>query len=319
MKLLSAKTIFLFYCSSFLIACQYSESVIYPEGGYPYLKSTLPQDSSFYYFPLRNHVDLRDSISIAEGKFWYSAFNEPNLSLAPPKEDLFRFVYFSWPGDLAVISLSENKVIIKEEITDTAVQVKSGMQKVASTIKVPDKTILDSIERLHYELFDKQYHLSDPKFPSWRKRYFDSLKKVYPKLFDPSYYIQLKEKVFSKLQPFEYTIKEVEISESQFRNIIRLINTSGFWKKSFYNEDCSVMDGESIYIEAITKQKYKGISFRLCPEDSLDLRKAYSLVLNYAGIEDGKLGRQDKVSRAVTIEKVETGPMKLTEPKQKAK
>jgi hypothetical protein len=318
MKRLSAKTIFLLYWILFLIACQHSENITYPEGGYPYLKSSLPQDSSFYYFPLRNHVDRRDSISMLEGKIWYSAFQEPNLSLNPPKEDFFRFLYFGWPDDFAIISLSKNKIIIKEVITDTAAQVKSGMQKVASTFRAPDETILDSIERLHYELFGQQYNLSDPKFPSWRKKYFDSLKKVYPRLFDPSYYIQLKEKVFSKLQPFDYTIKEVKISETQFKNIIGLINNSGFWKKPFYNEDCSVMDGESIYIEAITKQKYKSISFRLCPEDSLDLRKAYSLALKYAGIEDGKLGRQDKVSRAVSIEKVEARPMKLTELKEKA-
>lgn len=179
--------------------------------------------------------------------------------------------------------MTKDKIIIKEAV--------DGLP-----YKAPDEKILDPTEKLHYKLFDTQYRLSDPKFPAWRRIYIDSLLKVYPYLFDPAYYLKLTHKLFSITQPFEYSKKEIEISSSKFNKIVNIINNSGYWKRPYYNEDCNLMDGEGIFFEAITKQKYKSIYFTLCPDDSSELRNAYNEVLKYAGVEDGKLGRRDTIA-----------------------
>ena len=302
MNFLSIKVYYLLLISLFaFISCD-DDEFVYPEGGYPYPKNTAANDTNFYFLPIRNSIGRRDSIFILIEKTMYTSFNEPNLSIAPPDEDLFRFYYTGWPGDYAIITLTKDKIIIKEA-------------KKGSPYKAPDENILDSIEQLHIDLFDIQYRLSDPKFPQWRKKYIDSLEKIYPLLFNSAYYVELLNKQFSIVQPFEYSKKEIRISVSKFKKIVALINNSDYWKSPFNKADCSDMDGEDIFLEAITKHKYQCIFHELCSDDTSNLRKAYNEVLKYAGIEDGKLGRQDTIL-ARSTEKVEVRELQLQELKE---
>ena len=286
-----------------MISCA-DDEIAYSEGGYPYPTKITGQDSNFYFLPIQKLIGRRDSIIICQYAEIYSGFNEPNLSIGPPKEDIFRFALDGWSS--AMITLTKDKIIIKEPT--------SGFH-----YDSPNENVLDSIERLHYDLFDVQFRLSDERFPVWRKRYIDSLLKVYPKLFDPAYYLKLQSKVFSIKRQFEYTRKETRITNDQFKHIIKLINESGYWKSPYYRMDCSIMDGEGIFFESITKEKYQSIFYKLCPEDTSGIRKAYNEVLKTAGVEDGKLGRQDSVSRWSTTEKVEVRELKLTEGKPESR
>ena len=122
-----------------IISCN-NEEIVYPEGGYPYLKNVAKDDTNFYFLPIRNTIDRRDSINVLFEKYVYTSFNEPNLSIVPPAEDLFRFKYYGWPGDEAIIALFKDKIVIKEK-------------KIGSPYNAPNKNALDSLEQLHYNLF----------------------------------------------------------------------------------------------------------------------------------------------------------------------
>lgn len=79
----------------FFISCNSDEEIVYPQGGYSYLKKVAASDTNFYFLPIRNSISRRDSINILIEKMIYTSFNEPNLSIAPPAEDVFRFYYTS--------------------------------------------------------------------------------------------------------------------------------------------------------------------------------------------------------------------------------
>ncbi len=302
MNLLSLKNIYLFlFISVLFITCKPNKeiNIAYPEGGYPYPKNISSEDSNFYFLPIQKRVGRRDSITICCLSPIYSGFNEQNLSLESPTGDIFRFVLDGWD---AMITLQQNKIEVKE-LTSSPVE------------STPDENKLDSIEKLHYGLFDVQYQLSDEKFPKWKRKSIDSLLKLYPQLFDPGYYLKLVSKVYPYKKQFDYTKKETKISGGQFKQIVNLINKSGYWDKAYYSVDCDIIGGEGVFIEAIVKRKYQCIFYKLCPEDSSDIKNAYNLVLKYGAIENGKLGRQDTVP-VRSNQKVEVRELNLTELKE---
>jgi hypothetical protein len=295
-----------FILSFYFTACKSDENlnIVYPEGGYPYLNDVKPVDSNFYFLPVRHTISRSDSIFVLNYKKIFKSFNEPNLSLGPPAEDIFRFTYeCPFLGEWAIITLTKDKIIIKEN--------KSG-----SPYKAPNEEVLDSIEKLHYYLLESYYPLTEAKFPVWRKKHIDSLLKVYPQLLEPGYYMKLQEKVFSVNQkPLEYSLKSIKIPRSKYLYIIQLINESGYWNMQYDVENCSIMDGSGFSLEAITKNKYKCTVFTLCPDDTSSLKEAYNEVLKYAGVDYGKLGRED-TTKLIEHDKIEVREIPLIELKQ---
>lgn len=299
--------IFSFILLFVFTACKSDENlkIVYPEGGYPYLNDIKPEDSNFYFLPVRHTLSRRDSIIVLNYKKIFKAFNELNLSLDPPAEDIFRFTYeCPFIGEWTIITLTKDKIIIKEK--------KSG-----SPYKAPNEVALDSIEKLHYNLLESYYPLTEAKFSEWRKKHIDSLIKDYPQLLEPGYYIKMQEKVYSENQkPLEYSLKSIKIPRSKYQYIIQLINESGYWNMQYDVENCSIMDGSGFFLEAITKNKYKCTVFTLCPDDTSSLKEAYNEVLKYAGVDYGKLGREDTTTK-IEHDKIEVREIPLKELKQK--
>src|SRR5687767_14805719 len=116
------------------ISCK-DDEIVYPEGGYPYLENITSRDSDFYFLPIRPTLTRKDSFKITPSfKDLFRGFDEQNLSLLPPQEDIFRLIYTGSFGDHAVIRLMKNKIEIKVA--------KSGSFELA-----PDQTKLNAIEK----------------------------------------------------------------------------------------------------------------------------------------------------------------------------
>ena len=84
MNSLSAKIYYPFICicTFAFISCN-DDEIVYPEGGYSYLKNIAASDSNFYFLPIRQLIPRRDSLQAVDIKYLYMGFNEPNLSLNP--------------------------------------------------------------------------------------------------------------------------------------------------------------------------------------------------------------------------------------------
>ena len=94
-------------CSAFAaIAASCNQPIKYPEGGYDYPTHIAAKDTAFYYLPLRKAFSRRDSFNRATNFFPMSFFNEPNLSMGPGKEDVFRFIYAEALGGTIFIDLN---------------------------------------------------------------------------------------------------------------------------------------------------------------------------------------------------------------------
>lgn len=274
MNSLSAKIHYLLvFIPLFVIISCNDDQIVYPEGGYSYLKNISSDDTNFYFLPIRKTISKRDSIYFLDFKYQYHGFNEPNLSTTPPKEDVVRFLY-DGPDISAIITLTKNKITIKRN--------KSGYFHPA-----PDESHLDSIEKLHYDLLIDHYPLTEAKFSVWRKKYVDSLIKIYPELLFGAYYQKLIDKVFSIDQgPFEYSVEEIKISTAKFKYFANLINESGYWQLPYLRECNGIMGNPGSFIlETITKSKYKMIYSISCPGDTSKFTKACQELVKYAKMD----------------------------------
>ena len=107
----------LFLVIIMVAACRQPHTmVIFPKGGYHYVGKISNGDSNYYFLAVRNQVPHRDTFLYVEGYHFYQRFNEPNLSLAPQPEPVFRFVYSPGYYYPVVIVLKENEIIIKKRI-----------------------------------------------------------------------------------------------------------------------------------------------------------------------------------------------------------
>ena len=243
-----------------------NDEIVYPEGGYPYLKNTSAEDSNFYYLPIRKSVDRRDSISILLGKMTYDIFDEPNLSISPPVEDVFRFNYSNAFGDLLMIVLNKNKIIIKAPID--------------SLNNNPGQLTWDPVERLHFNFFDSQFDLNSISVK--QRNHIDSLLKLYPTLFDFATYLKIVHKMFP-MSRFKYTKKEIEISESKYRYFVDLINKSEFWQRPFHikEHEGEFMDGYTFILEGATKNKYQCIMSNMYYDGPSKFRRVFDEIVKY--------------------------------------
>ena len=224
MNSLSAKIYYPFICicTFAFISCN-DDEIVYPEGGYSYLKNIAASDSNFYFLPIRQLIPRRDSLQAVDIKYLYMGFNEPNLSLNPPSEDIFRFVFeCGFCGKEAIITLTKNEIVIKKNI--------KGLPGISIE---PD--LLSSIEKEHYTLIDRYYPFDDPKYSIKYKHYFDSLINLYPELLDHKYFEKLKTKatIIHNI-PLKFTTKKILITPNKFKYFVELINKSEFWQRVYY-------------------------------------------------------------------------------------
>lgn len=264
----------LLFISLFAIISCNDDEIVYPEGGYPYLKNVASSDTNFYFLPIRHLIPKKDSFIVLDQKYCYDAFNEPNLSINAPKADIFRFFYgCSFCGKYAFITLTKNNIILKTN--------KTGVPYLLDSIE-----LLSPTEKEHYYLFDRHYPLQTATFKEWKKKYVDSSIKIYPELLDPSYFLRLKKKMsISYHIPFTFSTKVIPISHQKFKYFVTLINKSEFWQRPYDTAFCrgAVMDGDYFYLEAATKKKYHLVNSNECLDMEADskFKKVTEELLNF--------------------------------------
>ena len=243
-----------------------NEEIVYPEGGYSYLKDSSPKDSNFYFLPIRKSVDRRDSINILLGKMTYDIFDEPNLSIAPPVEDVFRFNYSNAFGDLLMIVVNRDKIIIKTPID--------------SLNNNPGPLTWHPVEKLHFNLFDSQFDLNSISVKE--RKHIDSLLKLYPTLFDFATYLKIVHKMFP-MSHFKYTKKEIKISKAKYRYFVDLINKSEFWQRPFHikEHEGEFADGYTFILEGATKNKYQCIMSNMHYDGPSKYRRVFDEIVKY--------------------------------------
>lgn len=91
------------------------KNIVYPDGGYQYLHAVTAKDSNFYFYPIKDFLSPKDSVIAAYKKYFYQAFDEPNLSLSPSKESVFRFAFDAGQRSVVIV-FKENEMIIKKAI-----------------------------------------------------------------------------------------------------------------------------------------------------------------------------------------------------------
>ena len=258
---------------SFLILILNSciDSSKYPDGGYNYPTNINRSDSNFYFLPLKNVVNKKDSVLIAEITPYYQGFNEPNLSISPSHDWVFRFSYDNTHVDPLIITLLDNRIIIKRG-------------------HFPNRwtdSVLTPNERLHYHIFIEYFPIPETKEKhSNRVRlWLDSLIKIYPELLQPSYYLMLKEKMFIKnREPFTYTKTEILLSKKDYNDLINSINKAGFWKYTYeIPSSVSEMDAFGYILEGCTSKRYNMCSSGFC-DTATKLDFAVQKLINFAGL-----------------------------------
>jgi hypothetical protein len=94
------------------IGCQTETPIKYPEGGYNYPITVT--DSNYYFYPLQKIFSRRDSFWKGMMYISYKAFDEPNLSLAPANEDIFRLYFDGFEKRAVVITLTKHQITVKK-------------------------------------------------------------------------------------------------------------------------------------------------------------------------------------------------------------
>jgi hypothetical protein len=258
---------FIFYLMRFLLlfiltlliqSCHADNEVAiqFPSGGYPYVKYVPKIEQDFYFYPVKDVISRQDSLLAAFYQHhFYSAFDEPNLSLQPPTSPVFRLTFeSSFLGYAAVLTLTQKEIIVKEK-------------KTGYPTPYPNEGKLDSFEREHLHLLQMHYPISEYKDNPFRKKFLDSLATVYPQLHDPSYYLSLlnKAKVFDS-KPFTYQKWTVPISKKTYKKLIDSINQSGYWNMNYMENRCigEATHPDGFMLEAATSEKFQVVNYIEC-------------------------------------------------------
>lgn len=245
----------------------------YPSGGYDYPTSVTDRDTSFYGYPLRDKFSRRDSFRQSYVYLLFQSFDEPNLSLKPMPEDIFRFSYGTAFGNNTIITVTKDWLIVKRGDPDIYAEYDSTLAHWPAD------------EAEHFRLLQRRYPLDEAGNKPW-KRKLDSMVRLYPQLLDVKYYYALAERVIVKKNvPFTYDLRKVKITARQFRSIVDAINRSGYWSMPHLVDcDAAVADGYGWTLEANTKRKYNWVSASGCPNDSSAFTNACQQIVKLAGL-----------------------------------
>lgn len=241
-------------------SCQINDepTIRFPSGGHSYVKEVPVTEHNNYFYPIKYLLSRKDSLENAFYlPYFYSAFDEPNLSIRPTASPIFRLTFqSSYIGYVAVITLTDDKIIVKEK-------------KTGHPNPYPDPDKLNSLEREHLLLLKRYYPVGEYSEISNRKKLLDSIGLVYPKLHDPKYYFLLldKSKAFDA-DSFMYITWTIPISQKLYRTLIDSFNQSGYWKMNYWERGClgKTMHSDDFSLEAATPEKFQIVNFAECPE-----------------------------------------------------
>ena len=298
-------------CSS-LVSCntynQRETEFSYPIGGYNYTESINDKDTNFYCLPVKDLISTQDSFSVAYYEaHWYTAFNEPNLSLKPQSKSVFRFMYFD--GALS----SMKPILIK--LTSEEILVKQGISGYLNPEH--DTTKLNKLERYHFNILEWNFYLYDTIYYSRLVKYYNSEIKRYPELLDPTYYRYLLDKSAVFKEPFTYKEERIPISRNIYIHLITLINESGYWKLPFeYICSNMPMDAASFSLEANTPKKYNIVRSASCSDDTSKFVKACQELIKYSNLENKIQLIWDGSTQTVDTSHMILKPIELKEERQ---
>lgn len=253
--------------------------VDFPEGGYQYPVQIDSSDKSTYIYPLKDLLPRKDSFSISYYfYFLFKSFDEPNLSIIPPEQPVFRLIYqHGFSRYTAILTIQEDKIIVKELETGYAMPYKNEEQ-------------LDSLEKKHLWLFESFFPIDEYKGNKYRKLYLDSTINIYPQLLSVEYYKQLMMKASSfGSETFTHKKREILISKTAYRQLVNRINATGYWKMKPINKDCPGMTTHpSGYIlEAATPRRYNYVSFISCTNSS-QLEEVCKELIKYSKVDENE-------------------------------
>ncbi|MFT3937137.1 MAG: hypothetical protein QM726_26230 [Chitinophagaceae bacterium] len=271
---------------AYLFGCE--PAIKYPPGGYDYLKDMPESDSDYYFLPIRKQIPLVDSMRYANEKYFYRSFSEPNLSLRPVGEDVFRLCVEGFKIKEVVISLTKKGLLVKQTKEDNE----------GSIYPAENYEQLTEIEKQHYFFLKKFFPFGKRTYTHGRQLYIDSVIQSDARLLDVNYYRYLINKVIDKEVPaFEYTSKTIPLSVAQFRALADSINSSGYWQLQYHPESLEeVTDDWGFWLEANTKHKYNMVSSGTAKtKGTSKLKKVCQQIINYAQLgKEYNMGNQDE-------------------------
>jgi hypothetical protein len=234
--------------------------VTFTDEGYNYPAEIKPADSNFFWLPIRDSLSSLDSLHYTMNYVhYYKSWHEPNLSLRPMPEPVFRLSYDVMGATLYMIILMPEKLIVKEW--------KSGHS-------FPGKKteILTQEERQHLHYFQRYYpwFKPEPNTTPSKNGYDKFLLSRYPQLNDVNYYIQLlkKSEDLGK-ENFVFTTRVTRISHETYSRLVNGINKSGFWTLPWKNFcEPMPMDGDGYMLEANTPKHFKVVVSSNCDSSS---------------------------------------------------
>lgn len=239
--------------------------VVYPEGGYEYPEKV--QDSNDYAYPVKDSFPPRKH-PLDPYLFLMPFFDEPNISLAPKPNTVFRLFAFGFKVPSAVIILKEDSITVK---------------KTWDQFWLRDSSSLPAYELIQYNILThKQPYRDFIKRAKISKDFRDSLLKIYPRLFDDGYYDTLYKKYRAspiRNKDFHYTITKKAITNIEYKELVDLINKSEYWTAPIHRTcEPSSTDGWGFTLEANTPKKYNLLFSDDCDNKPLFNKACYQLI-----------------------------------------
>ena len=263
--------------SIFLLSCTTQDKhapIAFPKGGYDFPKFVEAKDSNFYCYPIKNLESPKDSFLDA---FYSQRFlpllNEPNLSIKPFPEPIFRLSYSTAIVPTYIISLTENSITVKKR---------------ERTKHVYQDNLTES-ERFQWDIFSRFFpiQINDMSIKESRRQYLDSLIKIYPDLINANYYRALLDKAYTVFEHiFTYSTKKISISQAEYNKLVTSINESGYWQLPFKFNCHNIPTDAGVYtLEANTITKYNIVKSVDCGDSSkyLDILR---VIIKAAKIND---------------------------------
>lgn len=295
---------FILFTALFIISCH--DYPKYPNGGYDYPKDFPASDTNLYYQQLQGLIPEREAFYDTYAYLFYSAFNEPNLSIRPQRKETFRLTFRTAFFDDVIITFNEDSLTVKKRI--------NGKSRYKS-----DSSTLTAIEKVHLEILDRWYPIDTLTYKPYLKRYFDSLVKLYPQLPDPAYYHKLADKTIAYSdEKWSFEKIQYPLTKELYRSLVEGVNTSGFWSLP-YKIDCgkTLADGAEFTLEANTKKKYKVVRVISCPGDTSNFHKACQKIVEAAKLDKeieliwwDKIDTSTEKPEPVKVEDVQLEPIK---------
>lgn len=265
-----------------VIGCHHDKepSVLIPEGGYDFPKTFTAKDTLIYIYPIKETIAPNDSFKVATyTAFLYKSFNEPNLSLSPAKNPVYRLIY--QPGFTrysAILTLRDQKIVVKE--------LESGY-----AVPYTEKERLNAQELEHLHLFEMYFPIDRYVGQKWLRKYLDSLIKIYPNLLNPNYYRSLIIKASTYgTKAFTYKEREISLTKEKYNYFLNLINQSGYWKLRPFEINCigEVTHPSGYILEAATQSKYNFVEYMECPNDTSSFAQAIDELVKYTKIKENE-------------------------------